>query len=64
MDLLELLVFDASKRVGLIPTSGEDVEGDLSTDGKCQSVVSELLLQNLDECRSDFVFLVDGQWKD
>ena len=64
MNLLEFFVFDSSKSIGLIPTGGEDVEGNLSTDGKCQAIVRELLLQNLYECRSDFVFLVDDQSRD
>lgn len=57
MDLLKLLICDMVEAVGLVPAVREDVERDLSADRVGETVVWELLLQNLDERFSDVGFL-------
>lgn len=42
-------------------TSGEDIEGDLTTDGVGQAEMGEFLLEDLNELGSDTVFLKGEQ---
>ena len=49
-----------AQRKGLVPTTGEDVKGDLSANGEGQSIVSEVVLECLYELGADIVLLVIG----
>jgi hypothetical protein len=44
-----------------VHTGGENVKGDLTTDGVGQAEMGEFLLEDLDELGSDLVFLEDEQ---
>ena len=57
MDLREPFVFNVSESVSLIPTMGENVKGQLSTDRVCQGIVGEFLFEDLHESGSYTVFL-------
>lgn len=58
MNFLETIFFNVLQTVGLIPTSGENVERDLATNGERQTVVWEFLFQSFNELSSDLVFLI------
>lgn len=53
-----LFSFNVLEAVSLVPSGGENVERDLATDGICEAVVWELLLQGIDQVSSDVMFLV------
>ena len=53
MDFLEALVLDVAQAIGLVPTGGEDIKRYLSTDGKGEVIVGELLLQDFHEGSPD-----------
>lgn len=57
MDLLKFLICDASKRIRLVPSMREDVEGYLAADGIGEAIVREIILERLDEAGSTAVFL-------
>ena len=59
MDLLEALVLDMPQTVGLVPSSGEDIERDLSPDGVSEVVVGEFFPQDFHEGGPDFVNLLE-----
>ena len=59
VDFLEVLVLDMSQTVGLVPSSGEDIERDLSPDGVSEVVVGECPPQNIHEGGPDFVNLLE-----
>ena len=59
MDLLETLVLDVSQTVGLVPSSGKDIERDLSPDGVSEVVVGELFPQDFHEGGPDSVNLLE-----
>lgn len=49
VDLFELLILDVAQTIRLVPSVGVHVERDLTSDGVCQRVVREFLLQCFDE---------------
>lgn len=53
MNLLEALVFNVLKAIGLVPSSGEDIERYLSTDGVGEVIFGELLLEDFYEGSTD-----------
>lgn len=57
VDLREVLVFDMTQAVRLVPTVWEDVKGDLAADREREAVVGELLLEDFDEGLADARFL-------
>ena len=59
MDLLETFVLDMSQTVGLVPSSGEDIERDLSPDGVGDVVVGEFFPQDFHEGGPDFVNMLE-----
>jgi hypothetical protein len=58
MDLVKALVFNVTKSIRLVPSRGEHIKGDLTTNGECESIRPELLLEYLDKLLADMVFLV------
>jgi len=46
------------KAVGLVPSGGEDIEGDLAADGVGEAQIREFLLEGFDELGADLVFFV------
>lgn len=61
MYLFESFIFDVSQGIRLVPSIGEDVEGNLSSDGIRESVIRELFLQRVDKCRTEAVLLNRSQ---
>lgn len=55
VNVLEVLALNVSQAVSLVPASGEDIKGDLTTNGVSQAVVGELLLEGLDHGSTDLV---------
>lgn len=53
-----LFSFYVLEAVSLIPPSGENVKGDLTSNGVCEAIVWELLLQCIDQVLSNVVFLI------
>lgn len=57
VDLFETFVLDVLERVGLVPSSREDVKADHTTDGVGEVVFGELGFEGVDEGGSDLVHL-------
>lgn len=53
-----LFTLDMLQAVGLVPSSGKDIERDLATDGESQAVIWELLTKCIDQILSYVVLLV------
>jgi len=58
VNLVEPFVLNSAECVCLVPTVRKDVERDLSTDGKRQAIVGELLFKDLNEFYAVTVLLV------
>jgi hypothetical protein len=58
MNLFETLILHVLQGISLIPTGGEYVKRDLSSDGECEAVGWELLLKCLDKFGAYLVFIV------
>ena len=57
VDLFKTFVLDVSERVGLVPTSWENVKRDLAANRERQAIVCKFLLQDLDKGCSHTVYL-------
>lgn len=60
MNLFKSLVFHSTKGVSLVPSIREDVERNLTADGKRKSIVREFFLESLDKFRAIALLLDCG----
>lgn len=60
VNLLEVFVSDMAETEGLVPARREDIKGDLSTNCIGETVVCELLSQNINEFLTQLVYLLQG----
>lgn len=63
VNLFEPFVLNMSESVRLVPTAGEDVEGNLAANGKSKTIVGELFFKDSDEGLTDFVNLRVCGWQ-
>ena len=54
---LEVLMLNMTKAVGLVPSSGENIERDLSSNRVGQAIVVELVLEGDDKLLTQLVLL-------
>lgn len=57
MDLLKAFILYVSQGIGLVPAGREDIEGDLTANSECETVVGELFFEDFDEGCTDLMNL-------